>query len=180
MATGILQMDGTVQMENFILPQFTRKCYITTSFHMYQKQSKDKCDFILSCDLLKGIRFDIHYSASRFAWDNIIVDMVPFRYWMKKKIENTAKAWNAKWLVESQNMHATANELMVTEIKPLEYKQINMEEIVQKQTHLTPAKRNKLQNMLLGFQDLFKGQRGNYNGEPIELELLQRSKPFYA
>ena len=122
MATGILQMDGTVQMENFILPQFTRKCYITTSFHMYQKQSKDKCDFILSCDLLKGIRFDIHYSASRFAWDNIIVDMVPFRYWMKKKIENTAKAWNAKWL-ESQNMHATAaNELMVTEIKPLEYK----------------------------------------------------------
>jgi hypothetical protein len=122
MATGILQMDGTVQIENFILPQFTQKRYITTSFHMYQKQSKDKYDFILGCDLLKGIRFDIHYSASRFACDNIIVNMVPFRYWRKKKIENTAKAWNAKWL-ESQNMHATAaNELMVTEIKPLEYK----------------------------------------------------------
>jgi len=34
--------------------------------------------------------------------------------------------------------------------------------------------------MLIDFQDLFKGQRGQYNGEPIELELLPGSKPFYA
>jgi hypothetical protein len=49
-----------------------------------------------------------------------------------------------------------------------------------KQTHLTPAKRNQLQTMLLDFQDLLKGQRGNYNGEPVELKLLPESKPFYA
>jgi hypothetical protein len=147
---------------------------------MYQKPSKDKYDFILGRDLLQEIGLDIHYSTSQFAWDNIIVDMVPFRYWTKKKIENTAKTWNVKRL-ESQTMHATAaNKLRVTEIKPTEYKPINIKEIVQKQTHLAPAKCNQLQTMLLDFQDLFKGQRGNYNGEPIRLELLPGSKPFYA
>jgi hypothetical protein len=147
---------------------------------MYQKPSKDKYDFILCHDLLQEIGLDIHYSTSQFAWDNIIVDMVPFRYWTKKKIENTAKTWNVKRL-ESQTMHATAaNELRVTEIKPTEYKPINIKEIVQKQTHLAPAECNQLQTMLLDFQDLFKGQRGNYNGEPIRLELLPGSKPFYA
>ena len=36
-ATGVLQTDGTVQIEGLILPQFARKHYVTSSFHMYQK-----------------------------------------------------------------------------------------------------------------------------------------------
>jgi hypothetical protein len=71
------------------------------------------------------------------------------------------------------------NELRVTEIKPAEYKLVNIKEAIEKQTHLTPAERNQLRTMLVDFQDLFKGQRGHYNGEPIELELLSGSKPFY-
>jgi hypothetical protein len=31
----------------------------------------------------------------------------------------------------------------------------------------------------LDFQTLFQGKRGNYNGEPIELELLPVAKPFF-
>jgi hypothetical protein len=36
-ATGILQTDRTVQieLEQYILPQFTRKRHITMSFHVY-------------------------------------------------------------------------------------------------------------------------------------------------
>ncbi len=51
---------------------------------------------------------------------------------------------------------------------------------MQSQTHLTPTEQDQLQTMLLDFQDLFKGQKGNYNGEPIQLELIPGSKPFYA
>ncbi len=104
--------------------------------------------------------------------------MDPCGYWMKKKIENTAKAWNAKWS-ESQDVQTAMNELRVTEIKPAEYKSVNIKEAIEKQTHLTPTERNQLRTMLVDFQDLFKGQRGHYNGEPIELELLSGSKPFY-
>jgi hypothetical protein len=86
-ATGVLQTDGTVQIENYILPQFTQKRHITTSFHMYQKRSKDKYDFILGRDLLQDIGLDIHYSNSQFVWDNIIVDMVPCGFWTKKGLK---------------------------------------------------------------------------------------------
>jgi hypothetical protein len=178
-ATGVLQTNGTVQIESFILPQFARKRYITASFHMYQKRPKDKYDFILGRDLLQEIGLDIHYSASQFVWDNIIVDMVPCGYWTKKKIETTAKTWNAKHL-ETGTVQKATNELQVAEIKPAEYKPVNIDEVVEKQTHLTPTERTQLRTMLVEFQDLFQGQRGHYNGEPIELELLPGSKPFYA
>jgi hypothetical protein len=51
-ANGIMQTDGSVIIEKFSLPQFSRKQIITTSFHMYQKTAKDKYDFIIGRDLL--------------------------------------------------------------------------------------------------------------------------------
>ncbi len=65
-ATGVFQTDGSVVIEQYCLPQFTRKRHITTSFHMFQKCQKDKYDFILSRGLLKILGLDIHYSASQF------------------------------------------------------------------------------------------------------------------
>ena len=46
-ATGSFHTDGVVTIENYHLPQFTRKRHITSSFHMFQKWPKDKYDFIL-------------------------------------------------------------------------------------------------------------------------------------
>ena len=64
--------------------------------HMFQKCPKDKY-FILGCDLLKDLGFDIHYSASQFVKDNISVDMVPSGCWTKSKITNVAKTWNPNY-----------------------------------------------------------------------------------
>jgi hypothetical protein len=51
-ANGIMQMDGSVIIENFNLPQFSRKQNITTSLHMYHKKAKDRHDIIIGHDLL--------------------------------------------------------------------------------------------------------------------------------
>jgi hypothetical protein len=105
--------------------------------------------------------------------------MVPCDFWTSQKIKNVATAWR------NQNSKTAETkideELHLAEIKPADYKPTNIEEVVQQQTHhLTSEECNKLHSVLLHFQDLFKGQRGNYNGEPITLELLPGSKPFYA
>jgi len=104
--------------------------------------------------------------------------MVPCGYSTQKKIETTTKMWRKR--SETETAQIAIHELQVTEIKPAEYKPVEIKEVVEKQTHLTPFERIQLQTMLIDFQDLFKGQRGQYNGEPIELELLPGSKPFYA
>jgi hypothetical protein len=95
-ANGIIQTDGSVIIENYNLPQFSRKRNITTSFHMYHKKATDKYDFILGRDLLTDLGLDIHYSASQFVWENITVDMVPSGYWNQEKISTLAKTWNSK------------------------------------------------------------------------------------
>jgi hypothetical protein len=52
-------------------------------------------------------------------------------------------------------------------------------EVVQKQSHLTAEEKEQLQNALLNFQQLFQGKCGVFKGEPLTLELLRGSKPFY-
>jgi hypothetical protein len=83
-------------------------------------------------------------------------------------------------MAPKREIQRQTKELQLVEIKPADYKPINIEDIMQNQTHLTTAKKDQLQAMLLDFQDLFKGQKDKDNGEPIKLELRPGSKPFYA
>jgi hypothetical protein len=97
-------------------------------------------------------------------------------FWTNQKIENAATTWRKR---ESKNSKTkTKEEIPLVKIKPAEYRPTNIVEVVQQQTHLTSDECNQLHSVLLDFQDLFKGQRGNFNGEPIKLELLPSSKPF--
>jgi asparagine synthetase A len=98
--------------------------------------------------------------------------MVPSGYWTQKKISAVAKTWTQR------KQPKVEEELHLTQILPADYKSVNIAEIVKKQTHLDSDERNKLQTVQHDFQDLFAGERGNYNGDPITLELLPGSKPF--
>jgi hypothetical protein len=173
-ATGSFQTDGIVTIENYHLPQFTRKRHTTSSFHMFQKRSKDKYDFILGRDLLTELSIDIRYSTAQFVWENIIGDMVPRNYWTEQKIRNIAKTWNV-----NKREH-NVEELHLAEILPADYKPLDINEVVQKQTHLCSDERDELLQALKDFQELFQGKPGEYKGKPIELELLSNTKPFYA
>jgi hypothetical protein len=173
-ATGSFQTDGMVTIENYHLPQFTRKRHITSSFHMFQKRLKDKYDFILGRDLLTELSIDIRYSTTQLVWEDIIVDMVPRNYWTEQKIRNIAKTWNV-----NKREH-DVEELNLAEILPANYKPFNINKVVQKQKHLCLDERDQLLQALKDFQELFQGKPGEYKGKTIELELLPNSKSFYA
>jgi hypothetical protein len=143
-----------------------------TSFHIFQKRPKNKYD---GCDLLKNLGLDINYSASLFVWGNITVDMVPCGYWTKTKISTVAKTWNSNKSTQKQ----VEEELRLAKILPAEYKPKDITDIMQQQTHLTARERKQLLTVLFDLQDLFQGKCGNFNGEPITLELIPGSKPFY-
>jgi hypothetical protein len=91
-----MQTEGSVIIENFNLPQFSRKQNITTSFHMYYKKAKDSNDIIIGHDLLADLGLELHYSTSQFVRNKITVDMVPSGYWTQEKKFNLAKTWNSK------------------------------------------------------------------------------------
>jgi hypothetical protein len=121
---------------------------------MFTKCSNDKYDIILGRDFLQAIGLDIHYSASQFTWDNISVAMVPSGYWIKEKIFTVAKSWNK------------SHEVQLTEILPAEYKLIDTNSVAEKQTHLSPDECEKLRNVLLDFNELFKTNAVNTMATP--------------
>jgi hypothetical protein len=148
---------------------------------MYQKKAKDKYDFILGRNLLKDLGPDIHYCASQFVWDDIIVDMVPGRYWAQDRICKLNKTWNTKCKQTHEDItESEKEELHLAKILPAKCKPADIFEVILKQTHLTPDEQQQLYNVLLDFQSLFQGKKGECNGNPIELELLLCAKPFYG
>ncbi len=99
--------------------------------------------------------------------------MVPSGYWTKEKITSVAKTWNKP--IEEEN-----NEMLLTEILPADCKPVNIEDVVKQQTHLSVEEQEQLQIVLFEYQDLFKGQCRKYNGDPVSLELIPGSKPYYG
>jgi hypothetical protein len=172
-ATGVLLTKGKAVIEALSLPQFTKKRQVTSTFHLFEKRENDKYDIILGRDFLQAIGLVIDYSTSQFTWDNISITMVPSGYWTKEKIKSIAKTWNTP-------ITEAVSELHLTEILPAEYKPTDINDVITNQTHLSPAERQKLGNVLLDFTELFKGQCGKYNGEPVSLELIPGSKPYYG
>jgi hypothetical protein len=172
-ATGVLLTKGKAFIETFSLPQFTKKRQVSSTFHLFEKREDDKYDIILGRDFLQAIGLVIDYSASQFTWDNISIAMVPSGYWTKEKIKSIAKTWN-------KPVAEVVSEAYLTEILPAEYKPTNINEVINNQTHLSQAEREKPGNVLLDFTELFKGECGNYNGEPVSLELIPGSKPYYG
>jgi hypothetical protein len=108
-------------------------------------------------------------------WDDIAVDMVPSGRWTKQLISETAKTWNAPQKSECEGNA----KLHLAKILPAEYKPVDINAVIIKQTHLTSNEQDLLKTVLLEFQDLFQGKKVTYNGEAIELELLPEAKPFY-
>jgi hypothetical protein len=135
---------------------------------MFEKSRKDAYDLIIGRNILSEIGLNILYDTHQFEWNDIKVNMVPRGHWSK---ENISSFWR-KLKVEQEE------ETNLTEIK--EYKFTDIVEVVNAQQHLSLAERNKLKTMLTKFQPLLMGQRGKYNGPPVELELLPGSKPCYG
>jgi len=94
--------------------------------------------------------------------------MVPSGCWTQEKISTIAKSWNEQ-----------KQELNVTEILPADNKSIDMYQVADRLTHLLSNECEQLRHVLLDFSDLFQGTCGKYNGDPVSLELVPGSTPFY-
>jgi hypothetical protein len=92
----MLLTKGKVAINNCCLPQFTRKCHISTTFHLFERRPNDKYDVLLVGYLLQAIGQDIQYSTSKFTWDSISIEMVHSGYWTKEKNSSIVKMWNSK------------------------------------------------------------------------------------
>ncbi len=165
---GTFETKGTVQVDNYIFPQFTNKKKVNSKFHMFKKHKEDTYYIIIGRDILLEIGMTICYNKVKFIWDEIQVDMVPRGHWTRKTID---LFWEKRKCSKEEANAA---------IKKAEYKKADIDEIVAAQTHLTFNEKNKFKEMLQQYSPLFQGTQGSFNGEPIKLELIPGSKPYFG
>jgi hypothetical protein len=88
--------------------------------------------------------------------------MVPSGYWTKAKIATTAKTWNAPHKSKSIEEEGKSEELRSTEILPADYKPVEIMDVVNKQTHLTPTNVNNSVMFYSNSKICSKGEKGNF------------------
>jgi hypothetical protein len=164
---GTFETKGTVHVENYIFPQFTSKRKVTSKCHMFKKHKDDTYDIIISRGILLEIGITICYNRVKFIWDEIQVDMVPRGHWTRKTIDSF---WEKRKLSKEEANAA---------IRKAEYKIADVTEIAEAQEHLSLSEKNKFQTMLQNLP-LFQRTQGCFKGDPIKLELLPGSKPYFS
>ena len=65
-------------------------------------------------------------------------------------------------------------------MKAAEYHAANLEQIATRCSDISPAKQAKLLEVLLKHEGLFLGKRGNWQGNPVHIEVVEGAKPYWA
>jgi len=57
------------------------------------------------------------------------------------------------------------------------YEKANLTEVVNGATHLNQSQKEKLHQLLLKYEDIFDGTLREWEGEPIDFEMVEGAKP---
>ena len=154
---GDFTTQGVVELSEAILPQFKRRRKFSFKAHKIVFDSKSMYDIIVGRDILQQIGMDILYSSKKFCWDKIKVLMTPCGYWTK--YDETDKTEEA-FLLDAK------------------YGKVELEIVVEEQTHLNKENIKLLLELLQKFEGIFQGTLGKYTGDKVNIELKENIKPF--
>ena len=130
-------------------------------------------DMIIGRDLLKALKMIIDFKHDVIKWED---SQIPMN--RTKLAGNNRKQLNAIFQLATEPKTVRQATARVTKILDAHYKQANLAEVVEKHcSHLSKERRNKILQVLKQYEDLFDGTLGDFQTEPIHLELKEGTKP---
>ena len=106
--------------------------------------------------------------------------MVRRGHWNDDRIKSFQKSHEEEGDEEHEELttvRAFEESLVIAKILAAKYNPIEVDKVVEQQTHLSIPERLALSKLLNTKIKLFQGLRGNWKGSPIRLELAPGSKP---
>ena len=164
---GDFTTQGVVELDEASLPQFTRRRKFSFRAHQIVSEAKGMYDIMLGRDFLQQIGLDILYSSKEFCWDDIKVPMTNCGHWTKQSV----KQFN-----ECKDQDETEEEFLLD----AKYEKIDLNKVVERQTHLNQENKELLQELLQKFKGIFQGTLGRYTGDEVHIELKKNVKTFHA
>ena len=127
-------------------------------------------------DLMVDLGIDVLYSTKVFRRGNIEVSMVKRGYCQKATIKQFKKGHDSTCANEEDKELISDRKddemYMLSTIMAAKYNPIDVKEVISKQDHLTTPKRLAIEKVLKIHLKLFQGERGNWKGAPVEIELI--------
>ena len=160
----------------FTMPEFDQGKDITWDMYVDESDYRlNSYDMIIGRDLLHELGIDLLFSKGEMKWGNATVPMRDPAQLRPSEIETLES--------EIFSMHdpATTDAERIQSIIDVKYAPQDIQAIVDECTHLTDDERENLSKLLTKFESLFDGTLGDWDTEPIDLELKDPdTKPYHA
>ena len=182
---GVKAVNQMVVIKDISFPKFSPTQRVDKALQAYvYDQTNSPYDVILGLDVLKPLGIDISCSTETLTWNNIRIPWKPKSYLDNASITDAQLAETSFCALPDFNIGHTEFDSFAapaaTTIRQSEYSKVNINDVVQAQTHLTHRQQQELASVLTNFQPLFSGKLGCYPGYKAHLELLPNARPVHC
>ena len=150
----------------FTIPELQEKRLLEWNVHVAEDMGA--YDMIIGRDIMAFLGIDIRFSSRIVQWDG---SEMPF-----KPIDATPEK---DYHVE-EAMAVTDSVERIKQILDAKYEAADLEKVCSAQTQLADHERKQLLTLLNKYAELFDGTLGEWNLEPVELELKPDATPYHA
>ena len=150
-AAGLFVVNSHVTLRDIILPEFGRSLKIE-SLHAYVFDANCKYDIVVGRDFMVPNNFDIKFSTQSMEWYDRVIPMKP---------ASLPDLYHLDFDDDVDDDDPL--DCFPTEILPSKYEKVDVQTVVDQQTHLSPVQPTQLHDAFHGLDELFNGKLGLYN-----------------
>ena len=177
---GALTNDQAVSVTNITLPEFSRSTTIERlKFRVApNSRSTGRYDAILGRDILRQLGLDCQFSEAALQWNDIKRPMTPTSR-VRDAGNNSPLYRDLQLNLELDELEEQWDDDFITEIKPANYRKVDIKEVIDKCDHLRPYQKQQLENLLCKYTRLFDGTLKVYPHEKVHLDVDPQAKPVF-
>ena len=167
-AAGLFVVNSHVTLRDIILPEFGRSLKIE-SLHACVFDADCKYDIIVGRDFMAPNNFDIKFSTQSMEWYDCVVPMKPALLPDLYHLD-----------FDNDVDDDDPFDCFPTEILPSKYEKVDVQTVVDQQTHLSPVQQTQLHDACHGLDELFNGKLGLYNRKQVHLDIKPNAVPIHC
>jgi len=153
------------------LPEFHESATVTQTYHVCHQ--KIPYDVIIGRETLHRLGISLDFKNSQIIWNDSAVEMK-----QPKLLDNRSNLLNLASVDEPT--HCVQNSQRAERILDITSPAVNVSTIVGKIQHLDQAPKGALHSLLKEHGQLFDGNIGIWNTEPVHLELKPDATPCHG
>ena len=153
------------------LPEFHESATVTQTYHVCHQ--KIPYDVIIGRETLQQLGISLDFKNSQIIWNDSAVEMK-----QPKLLDNRS---NLLQLANADEpSHCVQNSQRAERILDITSPAADISAIVGKMQHLDQAQKEALYSLLKEHEQLFDGNIGTWNTEPVHLELKPDATPYHG